>query len=113
MDANYVILAAGQEVCVVVEQDCTTFRPLIFKSGEVSDRITCSSNMTPETFFRHVERLRAAQKEYFRTRSSEALRTSKRLEREVDAEIERVNKILNERRNPLLNFNNPNHEQRD
>lgn len=66
--------------------------------------------MTPETFFRHVERLRAAQREYFRTRSSTALRDSKRLERELDAEIERVNKILNERRNQQLNFNNQNHE---
>lgn len=61
--------------------------------------------MIPEAFFRHVERLRAAQKEYFRTRSSETLRISKRLERELDAEIERVNKIMNERRNPRLNFN--------
>lgn len=58
-----------------------------------------------EPFFRHVERLRSAQKEYFRTRSPEALRASKRLERELDAEIERVNKILNERQNPPLNFN--------
>lgn len=60
--------------------------------------------MTPYAFFRHVERMRAAQKEYFRTRSSEALRVSKRLEREV-------NKILNERRNRRnlqMNFNNQN-----
>lgn len=69
--------------------------------------------MTPHKFFRHVERMRRAQKEYFQTRSSTALRDSKRLERELDAEIERVNKILNERRNPRLNFNNQNHEQRD
>lgn len=112
MDANYVILAAGQEVCVVVEQDCPTFRPLIFKSGEVPDRNTRTADMSPESFFRHVERLRAAQKEYFRTRSS-SLRDSKRLERELDAEIDRVNQILNERRNPRLNFNSQNHEQRD
>lgn len=46
MDANYVILAAGQEVCVVVEQDCTTFRPLIFKSGDLYD---------PENGFRPVK----------------------------------------------------------
>lgn len=46
MDANYVILAAGQEVCVVVEQDCPTFRPLIFKSGDVYD---------PENGFRPVK----------------------------------------------------------
>lgn len=60
--------------------------------------------MTPETFFRHVERLRAAQREYFRTRSSSALSASKRLEREIDAEIERVNRLQAERRNPKLKF---------
>lgn len=57
--------------------------------------------MTPESFFRHVERLRAAQREYFRTRSSSALTDSKRMERE----IERVNRLLSERQNPKLNFN--------
>lgn len=61
--------------------------------------------MTPESFFRHVERLRAAQREYFRTRSSSALTDSKRMEREIDAEIERVNRLLSERQNPKLNFN--------
>ena len=30
---------------------------------------------------------------------------SKRLEREIDEEIERVNKILHSRRSPRLNFN--------
>lgn len=60
--------------------------------------------MSPETFFRHVERLRTAQREYFRTRSAAALRDRKRLEREIDAEIERVNRLLAERRNPKLNF---------
>lgn len=59
--------------------------------------------MSPETFFRHVERLRAAQREYFRTRSAVALTASKRLEREI-AQIERVNRLLAERRNPKLNF---------
>lgn len=29
---------------------------------------------------------------------------SKRLEREIDAEIERVNRILSERRNPKIEF---------
>lgn len=62
--------------------------------------------MSPETFFRHVERLRTAQREYCRTRSAAALRDSKRLEREIDAEIERVNRLLAERRNPKLKFNN-------
>lgn len=61
--------------------------------------------MTPYEFFRKVERMRSKQKEYFRTRSSAALTDSKRLEREIDEEIERVNKILSSRQNPSLNFN--------
>nr|DAE34972.1 MAG TPA: hypothetical protein [Caudoviricetes sp.] len=61
--------------------------------------------MTPHEFFRKVERMRSKQKEYFRTRSSAALTDSKRLEREIDEEIERVNKILSSRQNPSLNFN--------
>lgn len=60
--------------------------------------------MTPEDFFRHVARMRAAQKEYFRTRSATALRESKRLEKDLDAEIERVNKIKQERQEPKLEF---------
>lgn len=61
--------------------------------------------MTHEEFFRYVERMRTAQKEYFRTRSSVSLRASKRLEKSIDDEIARVNQVLTERRNPLLKFN--------
>lgn len=61
--------------------------------------------MTPHEFFHKVERMRAKQREYFRTRSSAALTDSKRLEKEIDAEIERVNKIVSSRQNPSLNFN--------
>jgi hypothetical protein len=38
--------------------------------------------------------MRQAQRDYFKTCSHSALRQSKALEREVDAEIERVNKII-------------------
>lgn len=61
--------------------------------------------MNSKEFFQLVERMRAAQTEYFRTRSGTALRDSKRLEQAVDTEIERVHRILDERRNPKLNFN--------
>lgn len=50
--------------------------------------------MTPRDFFDKVSRMRAAQKEYFRTRSGRSLADSKRLEKEIDAEIERVNKVM-------------------
>ncbi len=60
--------------------------------------------MNAEQFFRLTERMRAKQKEYFSTRSQAALRESKQLERQVDEEIQRVNKVLQERQAPRLNF---------
>lgn len=48
--------------------------------------------------------MRKAQKEYFRTRSGRALSDSKRLEQEIDAEIERVNKVMEEKQNPKMEF---------
>ena len=58
--------------------------------------------MTPKEFFDKVCRMRKAQKEYFRTRSGRALTDSKRLEKEIDDEIERVNKVIAERQNPKM-----------
>lgn len=46
--------------------------------------------------------MRDAQKNYFRTRASHYLTKSKSLEKEVDAEISRVNKIIHDRQNPKL-----------
>ncbi|SUC37491.1 hypothetical protein [Prevotella pallens] len=53
-------------------------------------------------FFRLVERMRKAQKEYFRCKTSAYLNESKRLEKEVDAEINRVNNLLLDRQQPKL-----------
>lgn len=55
-------------------------------------------------FFKLVERMRTAQRAYFRARSDRALRDSKRLEQAVDAEIERANRLVVERQNPKLKF---------
>lgn len=53
-------------------------------------------SMNPREFFDKVAEMRSAQKKYFRTRSPQALSESKRLEREIDAEIKRVNdKMIN------------------
>ena len=53
--------------------------------------------MTPKQFYSKVVELRKAQREYFRTRLPEALRKSKAIEAEIDAEIKRVENILAER----------------
>lgn len=50
--------------------------------------------MNPKQFFDKVSLMRMKQKEYFKTRSKTALNASKALEREIDAEIDRVNKII-------------------
>lgn len=60
--------------------------------------------MSPKEFFDKVCRMRKAQKEYFRTRSGRALSDSKRLEKEIDDEIERVEKVIEEKNNPKMEF---------
>lgn len=58
--------------------------------------------MDAKSFFYLVAKMREKQKEYFRTRSGVALSYSKDLEKRVDAEIDRVKKILHEKQNPTL-----------
>lgn len=58
--------------------------------------------MNPKDFFDLVSKMRAKQKEYFKTKSTESLRHSKDLERRVDEEIKRVNDYMNEQMNPKL-----------
>lgn len=60
--------------------------------------------MDAKSFSRKVEQMRKAQKEYFRTKSGRALNESKRLEQDIDAEIERVNRVMAERQNPKMLF---------
>lgn len=52
--------------------------------------------MNSKEFFDKVAAMRRWQKEYFRIRTSSALRQSKALEKEIDSEIERVQKIIGE-----------------
>ena len=42
-------------------------------------------------FIELVRQMRAAQKEYFKTRSKDVLNRSKELERKVDAELQSIN----------------------
>ena len=58
--------------------------------------------MSPKEFFDKVVKMRAAQKEYFKFRSTTSLNASKGLEKEIDDEIARVQKIEEARRNPQL-----------
>ena len=56
--------------------------------------------MNAKTFFTKVALMREAQKEYFKTRSTTALRNSKALETEIDKEIERVYDIIGTPKQP-------------
>lgn len=58
--------------------------------------------MTARDFFNLVREMREAQRSYFLTRSIDLLEKSKALEREVDREIARVDKLLSEKTNPGL-----------
>jgi len=56
--------------------------------------------MTPQEFFQKVVEMRQAQKRYFKMRTSLDLAQSKKLEKEIDNEIERVNQILSKQNEP-------------
>lgn len=57
--------------------------------------------MNAKEFFDLVSDMRKAQRDFFKTKAPGSLQESKRLERLVDAEIDRVRKITTE---PQLNF---------
>lgn len=52
--------------------------------------------MTAREFFYLTASMRAAQKEYFKTRSQSAFRACRALENDVDREILRVKSIIDE-----------------
>lgn len=58
--------------------------------------------MTSKEFFDTVKEMRALQKEYSKTRSISSLQKSKEVEKKVDAEIERVDKIINDKQMKLF-----------
>lgn len=58
--------------------------------------------MNARQFFDRVAQLRHFQKEYFKTRSREALQQSIALEKEIDAEIERAKTIMSAQQPPNL-----------
>lgn len=63
------------------------------------DFIQKYTKMNAREFFYLVSNMRSAQIQYFATREQKYLRACKRLESEVDAEIQRVKDIINEQEN--------------
>lgn len=58
--------------------------------------------MNNKEFFDLVAKMRAKQKEYFKFKNKTLLNESKALEKQVDAEISRVNDVLAKRKEPSL-----------
>lgn len=56
--------------------------------------------MDAREFYETTKAMRAAQKEFFKTRESSALKEAKRLERVIDDEISRVELIEQQRGKP-------------
>lgn len=50
--------------------------------------------MNAKEFFEKVAAMRYHQKRYFQTKSKDALEMSKKIERQIDDEIDRVNRVL-------------------
>ena len=62
--------------------------------------------MNSRDFFDMVCRMRKAQKNYFKTRDRDALNLSKEIEKQVDEEINRVNRVLAKKGMPYISLEN-------
>lgn len=60
--------------------------------------------MNPKDFFKIVVQMRSAQKEYLRFHTQKTLIQKKRIEKEVDEEINLVPTLLQEHNNSKLKF---------
>lgn len=60
--------------------------------------------MNAKEFYNTVKAMREAQKNYFKFRTKQFLEESKTLERTIDAEIKRVDKIEIDKQQPRLNL---------
>lgn len=76
-------------------------RPEEYASGYLIKTRTIEI-MNSKQFYSEMVKLRRLQKEYFKTRSSDTLRASKKQEKLIDDEIERVDKLIQKNSNPNL-----------
>jgi len=60
--------------------------------------------MNAREFYNTVKSMREAQKNYFKFRTKQFLEESKALEKTIDAEIKRVDKIEIDKQQPRLNL---------
>lgn len=68
--------------------------------------------MNARQFYEEVKKMRYLQKKYFLTRDHRALEARKKFEKRIDAEIERVEQLLNEKaESEQMTINFDNHEE--
>ena len=68
--------------------------------------------MNARQFYEEVKKMRYLQKKYFLTRDHRALEASKKFEKRIDAEIERVEQLINEKaESEQMTINFDNHEE--
>ena len=68
--------------------------------------------MNARQFYEEVKKMRYLQKKYFLTRDHRALEASKKFEKLIDEEIERVEQLLNEKaKSEQMTINFDNHEK--
>ena len=68
--------------------------------------------MNARQFYEEVKKMRYLQKKYFLTRDHRALEASKKIEKRIDAETERVEQLLNEKaESEQMTINFDNHEE--
>ena len=68
--------------------------------------------MNARQFYEEVKKMRYLQKKYFLTRDHRALEASKKSEKRIDEEIERVEQLLNEKaESEQMTINFDNHEE--
>ena len=68
--------------------------------------------MNARQFYEEVKKMRYLQKKYFLTRDHRALEASKKIEKRIDEEIERVEQLLNEKaESEQMTINFDNHEE--
>lgn len=70
--------------------------------GAFNSKSTTCHYMNAKQFYDEVVKLRRLQQEYFRIRSSGTLRASKKQEKLIDSEIDRVERLIQKHRNTNL-----------
>ena len=107
------VMVAHNFLAVVISVRIWIDQPFFFKENNAHESSNFSMTtekrnevMNSRDFFDMVCRMRKAQKSYFKTRDRDALNLSKEIEKQVDEEINRVNRVLAKKGMPYISLEN-------